>query len=85
MILIKNGRLIDPESKTDENLDILIDGSVIKKIGKNIDAKLADEVIDVRGLVVSPGLIDVHVHFRDPGFTYKEDIFSGSKSAARGG
>lgn len=85
MILIKNGRLIDPESKTDENLDILIDGSVIKKIGKSIDAKLADEVIDVRGLVVSPGLIDVHVHFRDPGFTYKEDIFSGSKSAARGG
>ncbi len=85
MILIKSGRVIDPESGRDEKLDILVDGEIIKGIGKNIEAESADEVIDAQGLVVSPGLIDVHVHFRDPGFTYKEDILSGSKASARGG
>lgn len=85
MMLIKNGRVIDPESKTDEKADILIDGEIIKKIEKNIDEEGIDEIIDAEGKIVSPGLIDVHVHFRDPGLTYKEDISTGSKAAARGG
>lgn len=84
MILIKNGRLIDPASKRDEIVDIAIENGKIKEIGK-IDGEKFEEIIDAKGYVVSPGLIDVHVHFRDPGFTYKEDILSGAKSAARGG
>lgn len=84
MILIKNGRLIDPKSKRDEVVDILIENGKIKKIGLINDEK-DFEVINAKGYIVCPGLIDVHVHFRDPGFTYKEDILSGAKSAARGG
>ena len=84
MILIKNGRLIDPKSKRDEVVDILIENGKIKKIGEINDEK-DFEVINAKGYIVCPGLIDVHVHFRDPGFTYKEDILSGAKSAARGG
>lgn len=85
MILIKNGRVMDPESKTDERADILIDGDIIRKIGKNIDMEGSIEIIDAEGMIVCPGLIDVHVHFRDPGLTYKEDILTGSRAAARGG
>jgi dihydroorotase len=85
MILIKNGRLIDPESKRDEVTDILINGEFIARIEKNIHCEAIDEVIDAKGKIVSPGLIDVHVHFRDPGQTYKEDIQTGSMAAARGG
>ena len=85
MILIKNGRLIDPLTKRDEVADIVIEEGKIKEIGKiEVDTKF-EEIIDAKGYVVSPGLIDLHVHFRDPGFTYKEDILSGAKSAARGG
>ena len=85
MILIKNGRLIDPLSKRDEIVDILIEDGKIKKIGEIKDEEKFKEIIDAKGYIVSPGLIDLHVHFRDPGFTYKEDILSGAKSAARGG
>ena len=84
MILIKNGRLIDPASKRDEIVDIAIEDGKIKEIGKISEEKFG-EIIDAKGYVVCPGLIDVHVHFRDPGFTHKEDILSGAKSAARGG
>jgi len=85
MMLVKNGRVIDPESNKDEITDILIQGDTIIKIDNIIDLKEADVVIDAEGKIVAPGLIDVHVHFRDPGFTYKEDIQSGSMAAARGG
>lgn len=85
MILIKNGRLIDPKTKRDEIVDIAIEDGKIKEIGKINNEANYDEVIDATNHVVCPGLIDVHVHFRDPGFTYKEDILSGAKSAARGG
>ncbi len=85
MMLIKNGRVIDPGSKKDEVLDILINENIIVKIEKNIDMEGIDTIIDARGKVVAPGLIDVHVHFRDPGLTYKEDIQTGSMAAARGG
>jgi len=91
MILIKNGRVVDPVKGTDEVLDVLIDEGKIARVEKNIDeASVTDgekklDVIEAEGLVVAPGLVDTHVHFRDPGFTYKEDIYSGAKAAAKGG
>lgn len=84
MMLIKNGRVVDPVTNTDRVMDVLVDGTVIAKVGENLTAEGA-EILDASGLVVAPGLMDVHVHFRDPGFTYKEDIFSGAAAAAKGG
>jgi dihydroorotase len=83
-MIIKSGRILDPQSKVDEIADILIEEGIITKIHKNINIK-KDEVINAEGKIIAPGLIDVHVHFREPGFEYKEDILSGSKAAARGG
>lgn len=91
MLLIENGLLIDPESKIQDKLDILIEGDRIVRIGCKLEAILSKEGltdyqrINVSGCVVAPGLVDVHVHFRDPGFTHKEDILSGAKAAAKGG
>ncbi|GFH41797.1 dihydroorotase [Lactococcus hodotermopsidis] len=84
MLLIKNGRVIDPKTKFDEIADVLIDGKKIVKIGRNLSAEKAD-VIDATDKIVAPGLIDCHVHFREPGQTHKEDIHTGSLAAARGG
>ncbi|MBS6397259.1 MAG: dihydroorotase [Clostridiales bacterium] len=84
MILIQNGRVVDPVTGTDEVMDVLTDGARIVKTGHGIEAPGA-QVIDAAGLVVAPGLMDAHVHFRDPGFTYKEDIETGAAAAARGG
>ena len=85
MILIKNGRVVDAKSNTDEVLDVVIDGGKIKTIGKVEDDGSYEQMIDADGCVVAPGLIDVHVHFRDPGLTYKEDIQTGSAAAKKGG
>lgn len=85
MILIKDGRLVDPASGVDDMLDLVIEDHKIKHIGKFKSSDDYEQIINAKGLVVAPGLVDVHVHFRDPGFTYKEDIISGSKAAARGG
>ena len=84
MLLIKNGRVVDPVTNTDEVMDVLIEDRKIIKTGKELNAENA-EIIDATGLVVAPGLVDAHVHFRDPGFTYKEHIESGAKAAAKGG
>lgn len=83
-LLIKNGRVIDPASKTDDTLDILIENGQIAAINPRIDIKEA-EIIDASRLVVAPGFIDMHVHLREPGQEYKEDIATGSLAAARGG
>ena len=84
MILIKNGRVIDPATGTDAALDVLISGAHIEEVGPDLHAEGA-EVIDASGLIVAPGLMDAHVHFRDPGQEYKEDMFSGAAAAAKGG
>ena len=83
-ILIKGGTLIDPVKGTEKKEDLLIRDGVIAKRKENIREK-ADRVIDAKGLTVTPGIVDMHVHFRDPGQTYKEDIFTGAQAAARGG
>lgn len=86
MLLIQSGYMIDPKSGREGNFDILIDGDKIIKIGEKLsppDRKC--KVIDAEGLLVAPGLVDVHVHFREPGFTEKEDIATGAAAAAKGG
>lgn len=86
MLLIKNGYLIDPKTDGDGKYDILTDGDRIVRIAKDIkNPGKGCKVIDAEGLLVAPGLVDVHVHFREPGFTAKEDIDTGAAAAARGG
>ena len=72
-ILIKNGRVLNPSENLDSVMDILIDKGVIVKKASHIENE-ANQIIDAKGCYVMPGLIDLHVHFRDPGLTYKEDI-----------
>ena len=84
MFVIKNVRILDPASATDMTGDIGIENGKIAAIG-TVETKAEDQVLDGKGLVASPGLVDTHVHFRDPGLTYKEDIYSGAHAAAAGG
>jgi dihydroorotase len=88
MLLIKNGLVIDPANSIKSKADILIDKGKIVRIHENIDQTATSDItatIDADGYIVAPGLVDVHVHFRDPGFTYKEDIETGAKAALKGG
>ncbi len=87
-ILIKNVRFIEPYRNFDDTVNIIIKDKTIDKIYSPDEAVDVDEInciIDGTGLIAAPGLIDVHVHFRDPGFTYKEDIHTGALAAAKGG
>ncbi|SCP96031.1 dihydroorotase [Anaerobium acetethylicum] len=83
-ILIKNGRIIDPATKLDGMYDLLINNRKIEKVETGIEDK-ADKIIDASGCYVMPGLIDLHVHLREPGLEHKETIETGMKAAARGG
>jgi dihydroorotase len=84
MLLIKNGRVIDPASKTDAATDVLLDAGKIAKSGLNLSAPDA-EVFDAKGFVVAPGFIDLHCHLREPGQEMSETIQTGTRAAARGG
>ena len=84
MLLIQNARVLDPKTKMDKVADILVKDGKIVEIGI-IPVKENMEVLDAKGYVLAPGLIDIHVHFRDPGQTHKEDLETGSKAAAAGG
>ena len=84
-MIIKNGLLIDPVKEMTYVADLRISDGKIAEIAENIEASGNEEIIDASGKCVAPGLIDGHVHFRDPGFTYKEDIHTGALSAAAGG
>lgn len=83
-MLIKNGFLINPSTNTEELTDIRVENGVICEIGQ-LTANENEEILDISGLTIAPGLIDTHIHFRDPGFTYKEDLHTGSLAAAKGG
>lgn len=82
--LIKGGRVIDPANNLNEVCDVLVEDGRIKDVGKKIGST-GSETINARGMIVTPGLIDMHVHLREPGFEYKEDIASGTRAAALGG
>jgi dihydroorotase len=85
-ILIKGGRVIDPEKKKEFTADIFIKDGIVKKIDKSITASGSGvEIIDASGLVVSPGFVDMHVHLRDPGFEDEETVESGALAAVKGG
>lgn len=84
-MIIKNGFIIDPASQRSYYTDLRIENGILEDISDHIDASEGEEVIDAAGLTVAPGLIDTHVHFRDPGFTYKETLHTGSLAAAKGG
>ena len=94
MLFIQNSRVIDPKTGTDAVRELIIEDGKIVDMGENLAERcqaLASEngsslqILDGKGLITAPGLIDVHVHFRDPGFTYKEDIQTGARAAAAGG
>ena len=85
-LLIRSGILLDPAQNIEGKRDLYIEEGIVKQVAEEITQVPEDtEIIDAAGCWVMPGFIDLHVHFRDPGFTYKEDIESGSLAAAKGG
>ncbi|MGA7089968.1 MAG: dihydroorotase [Candidatus Acidiferrales bacterium] len=84
MLLLKNGRVLDPATKTDAKLDVRVDGQKIAELGENLAAGDA-KILDASGTIVAPGFIDLHCHLREPGQEMSETIETGTRSAARGG
>jgi dihydroorotase len=83
-ILIQNGHVVDPANQIDGEADVFIQDGKIAKVGKGLNVK-ADQVINAKGKIVTPGLVDIHVHLREPGFEYKETIATGTLAAVAGG
>mgnify|MGYP001059545821 FL=1 len=83
-LLVRGGRVVDPSTGLDGRFDVLIDGPAIAAVAPRLEAA-AERVIDARGLIVVPGLIDLHVHLREPGFEAKETVATGVRAAVRGG
>ena len=84
-LLIRGGRVVDPANGLDAVADVLVAGGVIGKVGRGLNAPEGTEIVDAAGKVVCPGLIDIHVHLREPGYEYKETIATGTRAAAAGG
>lgn len=84
-MILKKGHLVNPATGTNAVMDIRFDNGIIQEIGTDLTPSVSEKVLDISGLVVAPGLVDTHIHFRDPGFTYKEDLHTGSLAAAKGG
>ena len=84
-LLIKGGTVIDPSQGINEVLDVLVQDGTVKELGKGLAAPAGAETVDAAGCLVVPGLVDMHVHLRDPGLEYKEDIVSGTRAAVAGG
>lgn len=82
---IRGGRIIDPVSGKDFIGDLILENGIIKAVGEQLNLDGCEDIIEAAGMAVAPGLVDVHVHFRDPGLTYKEDILTGAHAAAAGG
>ena len=85
MIGIRNVRVLDPANGRDERGNLLIAEGKIVSVDANLEETQGVRILEGAGLVAAPGLVDVHVHFRDPGLTYKEDIETGARAAACGG
>ena len=83
--LLKGAHAVDPQIGLDEVVDVLLDGKEIVEVGHDLESPEGAEVIDAAGKYLVPGLVDMHVHFRDPGFEYKETIETGSRAATHGG
>src|SRR5215468_1926349 len=87
-LVLSGGRVIDPSTKLDAEADVVIERGAFVRVGRDAGATISGERverIDCRGKIVAPGFVDMHVHFREPGQEYKEDIASGSRAAAAGG
>lgn len=84
-MIIKNGFVIDPAAQRSGFYDIRIENGLIQEIAPDLPVPSSEEILDARGLTAAPGLIDTHVHFRDPGFTHKETLHTGALAAAKGG
>ena len=84
-ILLQGGHVVDPANQIDGIHDVLIENGVIKAVGQQLEVPMDADIRDCTGLVVAPGLIDIHVHLREPGQEYKEDLYSGLGAAAAGG
>jgi len=84
-VLVRGGRVVDPSQGLDARLDVLLEDGVVARLAERIDPLKGDEVLEAAGLVVTPGLIDIHVHLREPGQEYKETVRTGTMAAAAGG
>jgi dihydroorotase len=85
ILLIRNGRVVDPANQTDAVADVLLEDGVVRRVGPRLPVPEGAEIVDATGKVVCPGLIDIHVHLREPGFEYKETVATGTRAAAAGG
>ena len=83
--LLRGAHVVDPQLGCDQVLDVLVDGKSIAAVGEGLQAPEGAEVIEAAGKYLVPGLVDMHVHFRDPGFEYKETIYTGARAATKGG
>src|ERR671926_454149 len=84
-LVFRGGRVIDPAAGADEIAEVVLDGGKVVAVGADLPAPAGARVIDAAKLVVAPGFVDLHVHLREPGHEYKEDIVSGARAAAAGG